>query len=141
MTEIPFKDTTHPVTVYLEDTDQLGMVYHANYLKFFERGRTEWLKQNGMQLSALQEHNILLVVSHLAIDYIKPASLDDELEVVTTLAKARHAVVHFNQYIKRKSDDAHLSRVLVKVVCIDKDKHLYPISKLFELTETEPSHE
>lgn len=141
MNDFSFKDTTYPVTVYLEDTDQLGMVYHANYLKFFERGRTEWLKQNGMQLSTLQELNILLVVSHLAIDYIKPAALDDVLEIKTTLSKARHAVVHFNQTIKRKSDDAQISRVLVKVVCIDKNKHLFPISKLFELTEMEPTHE
>lgn len=78
-----------PVRVYWEDTDAGGIVYHANYLKFFERARTEWLRALGINQNALRdETGGVFVASDLSIKYLRPARLDDEL-VVT--AAVRHA--------------------------------------------------
>src|SRR5262249_34755142 len=77
-----------PVRVYYEDTDAGGVVYYANYLKFLERARTEWLSAIGFPLSALErEHNALFVVHRLEIDYRQPARLGDLLGVTFALAE------------------------------------------------------
>ena len=72
-----------PVRVYYEDTDVSGVVYHANYLKFFERARTEWLRSLGCSQQALREETgVMFVVTDTAVRYLQPARLDDELRMV-----------------------------------------------------------
>ena len=82
---------TWPVRVYYEDTDTGGVVFYANYLKFFERARTEWLRSGGIEQSALAEaFGIMFVVMRTAVDYHAPAKLDNELKltvVVETLGR------------------------------------------------------
>lgn len=82
---------THPVRIYWEDTDAGGVVFYANYLKFFERARTEWLRSLGVQQQALREGTgAVFVVSDTQLRYLAPARLDDELQVtVQSLAGGR----------------------------------------------------
>ena len=73
---------TWPVRVYYEDTDIGGVVYYANYLKFFERARTEWLRSFGLNQDKLaQEEGLIFVVRRALLDFVRPARLDDMLEV------------------------------------------------------------
>src|SRR3970040_1078279 len=77
-----------PVRVYYEDTDLGGVVYYANYLKFMERARTEWLRALGFEQTTLaREHGVVFVVSSLTIDYLQPAAFNDELAVTVELEK------------------------------------------------------
>ena len=82
----------HPVRVYWEDTDAGGIVFYANYLKFFERTRTEWLRSLGIGQHALREETGgMFVVSETTIKYHRPAKLDDQLRVTATLAEGGRA--------------------------------------------------
>ena len=82
----------HPIRVYWEDTDAGGIVFYANYLKFFERARTEWLRTLGIGQHALrQETGGMFVVSETAVKYHRPAKLDDQLRVTATLAEGGRA--------------------------------------------------
>ena len=84
------------IRVYYEDTDFSGYVYHASYLRFMERGRTEFLRAAGISNSSLfaEEDGLALVVSRLSLNYLRPAAMDDELVVVTALVEARGAVLN-----------------------------------------------
>lgn len=113
-----------PVRVYYEDTDAGGVVFHANYLKFFERARTEWLRAAGTGHHALaREHGIVFVVKHASIDYLAPAKLDDELSITVTVERIGRASLYFLQEARRT--DGGGTRILatasVKVVCVDAD--------------------
>ena len=91
-----------PVRVYYEDTDAGGIVYHANYLRFMERGRTELLRAVGHDLAAQRAASgINWTVSRLAIRYLKPARLDEKLEVVTSVAELRGASLDLIQQVRR----------------------------------------
>jgi acyl-CoA thioester hydrolase len=91
-----------PVRVYWEDTDAGGIVFYANYLKFFERSRTEWLRQLGLNQQHLRnETGGMFVVSHTAVDYLQPARLDDELVISTQLQQLGRASLHLHQTAKR----------------------------------------
>lgn len=114
----PFK---WPVTVYYEDTDAGGVVYHSNYLKFFERARTELLRSVGVSQNILLEQNIGFVVRHMDIDFIQGARLDDQLQVVTTISELKRASLTFCQEIVNPDDKA-LCKAMVKVACIDNQK-------------------
>jgi acyl-CoA thioester hydrolase len=82
----------HPIRVYWEDTDAGGIVFYANYLKFFERARTEWLRALGIGQHALRESTGgMFVVSETAVKYHRPAKLDDQLRVTATLAEGGRA--------------------------------------------------
>ena len=82
----------HPIRVYWEDTDAGGIVFYANYLKFFERARTEWLRALGIGQHALREETGgMFVVSKTTIKYHRPAKLDDQLRVTATLAEGGRA--------------------------------------------------
>jgi acyl-CoA thioester hydrolase len=106
-----------PVRVYFENTDAGGVVYHGEYLKFLERARTEWLRHLGFDHQALaREHRVVFVVASLAIDFIKPARLDDTLAVsvkLETLGKVRCV---FAQEIRR--EDEVLVKAGVTVACL-----------------------
>lgn len=113
---VPF---TWPVRVYWEDTDAGGVVYHASYVRFLERARTEWLRAVGVHQSQLRrEHGLGFVVRNLQIDFRRPALLDDELQVTVAVQELRAASILFDQAIGRP-DGAELVRARVRVACVD----------------------
>ena len=111
-----------PMRVYYEDTDTGGVVYYANYLKFFERARTEWLRSAGIgQQRMTEQENVMFVVKSTAIDYHAPAKLDDSLEVSVTIEKIGRASVNFSQDAWRAdgSGAVLLCSGQIRVGCID----------------------
>lgn len=91
-----------PVRVYIEDTDMGGVVFYANYLKFFERARTEWLRSLGItQQMLIDDASLIFVVSRMSVDYIAPARLDDELKLTVEIERIGRASVHFAQHAWR----------------------------------------
>jgi acyl-CoA thioester hydrolase len=106
------------VRVYYEDTDAGGIVFYANYLKFFERARTEWLRAAGIgQQELLDAEGMAFVVKNASIDYVAPARLDDEIKLTTTIQKLGRASVHFFQQAWR--GEQLLTTANVKVGCVD----------------------
>lgn len=118
----PVNEFIFPVRVYYEDTDAGGVVYHANYLRFMERARTEWLRTLGFEQDTLaQELNILFVVAGLDIQYRKPARFNDALTVKTSIDTLGRASLAFKQEIWRKTinnSSELLTTASVKVVCV-----------------------
>jgi len=109
---------TWPVRIYYEDTDAGGIVFYANYLKFFERARTEWLRASGVNQQMLAETDgAIFVVKNANIDYHAPAKLDDELKLTLTIEKLGRASVQFLQQAWR--GDVLLASASVKVGCVD----------------------
>ena len=129
-----------PVTVYYEDTDIGGLAYHANYLKYFERCRSEWLTHIGVSQTSLREQNTIFVVRHVEIDFLQGARLEDRLIVKATVAKAKKASVTFCQEIVEHDGDI-LCKAMVKVACIDSEKNEafnFPQNIIMELTQSDP---
>ena len=115
-----------PVRVYYEDTDTGGVVYYANYLKFYERARTEALRHIGFQQEALKNNdNLLFVVSSVQVDYKRPAVLDDELTVFVRIAKMARTYLVFEQKIVKETDGKEilLNFATVKVACVQGDSY------------------
>ena len=109
---------TWNVRVYYEDTDAGGIVYYANYLKFFERARTEWLRAIGVdQHALLQEHGAMFVVKNVAAEYHAPAKLDDVLKLTLSIEKLGRASLQFVQ--QAWNGDQLLNTARVKVGCVD----------------------
>ncbi|MFD2365965.1 tol-pal system-associated acyl-CoA thioesterase [Pseudoduganella sp. GCM10020061] len=107
-----------PVRVYYEDTDAGGIVYYANYLKFFERARTEWLRSVDIsQQSLAGEAGAIFVVRSAAVDYHAPARLDDELKLTLQVEKLGRASVEFLQ--QAWCGEQLLASARVKVGCVD----------------------
>ena len=105
------------IRVYWEDTDAGGVVYHASYLRFLERARTEWLRAQGFGQQALREsEDLVLVVRGMAIDFHKPARLDDHLLASVVLAQRRSASLVITQDITR--GDQVLVHAQVRVACL-----------------------
>ncbi|HEX7348558.1 MAG TPA: tol-pal system-associated acyl-CoA thioesterase [Rhodanobacteraceae bacterium] len=106
--------------VYWEDTDAGGVVYNANYLRFLERARSEWMRAAGVSQAALREsHGIVFVVRELSIAYDQPARLDDELDSSVEVERVRSASLDFRQIINRVADGAMLAHATVRVACVD----------------------
>lgn len=108
----------YPVRVYYEDTDAGGIVYHANYLRFAERGRTEALRDLGVphaEMSAL--HGLFFMVRRIKVDYLAPARLDDSLVVETTTLAVGGATVDLRQDMVRAGDAVLLARLELQLVC------------------------
>ena len=109
---------TLPVRVYFEDTDAGGVVYYANYLKYLERCRTEWLRSDGHQQGELlREASIAFVVRSISADYLKPARLDDLLSVSMEVTRITRVQIFFRQSIRR--GDEELLTAQVQVVCVN----------------------
>ena len=109
---------TWTVRVYYEDTDAGGIVYYANYLKFYERARTEWLRSLGIDQQSLRDtEGAIFVVSSASVDYLASARLDDEVKITLGVEKMGRASVQFAQQAWR--GDTLLSRADVKVGCVD----------------------
>jgi acyl-CoA thioester hydrolase len=111
-----------PVRVYYEDTDSGGVVYYANYLKFMERARTEYLRHLGYEQDALIENeNIIFAVRSLAIDYHKPARFNEQLEVSALVIECKKASMLFEQSIYRKQDSILLCSGTVRIASLRAD--------------------
>ena len=109
---------TWPVRVYYEDTDGGGVVYHANYLKFMERARTEWLRHLGFDQTVLRDDTgILFVVREVRMKFRKPAAFNDALQVHTELTGVGRSLLEFKQIILREGDA--MTEAAVEVVCVD----------------------
>lgn len=111
---------TIPVRVYFEDTDAGGVVYHANYLKFLERARTDWLRAHGISQSQLKAgRGLLFAIVECNVRFRAPARLDDELAVSCVLDARRSASFAFSQEIRRAADDVLLADARVRAACLD----------------------
>ncbi|MEM9809588.1 MAG: YbgC/FadM family acyl-CoA thioesterase [Pseudomonadota bacterium] len=107
--------------IYFEDTDVNGIVYHANYVKYFERGRTESLRASFANLSSLMEGDdpTTFAVASMDIAFKRPARLDDIITVETTLAEAKGARMIFDQTIFRGEERLAAAHVIVAVITLD----------------------
>jgi acyl-CoA thioester hydrolase len=107
----------HPVRVYYEDTDLAGIVYYANYLKFIERGRSEWVRDCGIDQMALREvSGIVFAVRRVEADYLRPALFGDDLVVVTTLGELGGSRIGLQQEVWRGEE--RLFTAAVTLVCL-----------------------
>ncbi len=107
-----------PVRVYYEDTDTGGVVYYANYLKFFERARTEWLRSFGLNQDKLaQEEGLIFVVRRALLDFVRPARLDDMLEITVEPLKLARVYVELAQEARRGAQV--LARAEIRVACLN----------------------
>lgn len=101
-----------------EDTDAGGVVYYANYLRYMERGRNEYLRDLGRSIKHYQDDGILFVVVEVNVRFRAPAVLDDDLFIETWIEEGRRTSVTFGQKIKREGDDRVLVEGTVKVACL-----------------------
>lgn len=115
---------TIPVRIYYEDTDAGGVVYYANYLKFLERCRTEWLRAIGHEQSdLLRDAGIAFVVRSVTLDYLKPARLDELLTVSLDVERITRSQIFFRQHIRRPATagdgaDDELISGRIQIVCV-----------------------
>ena len=108
-----------PIRVYWEDTDGGGVVYHASYLRFLERGRTEWLRALGIGQQALRDsQDLVFAVRSVSMDFLAPARLDDALSVSVELVEVRSASLRFRQELRREFDGVLLVEAEVRAACL-----------------------
>lgn len=112
-----------PIRVYYEDTDAGGVVYYANYLKYYERARSEWLNHLNIDQPTLLKENTVFVVAKVEVDYIKPARLNDQLVVKSKITRLSAAGIVFEQWLELEQDGTNieLNRATVKVACLSLD--------------------
>jgi acyl-CoA thioester hydrolase len=109
-----------PVSVYWEDTDAAGIVYYANYLKFMERARSDLVAAAGVdQAKLLDEDGLVFPVRRCEIDYLLPARLQDDLEVITRITKVGGASIDMRQDVMRGS--VALTQARIRLACVDRD--------------------
>ena len=106
-----------PVRVYYEDTDAAGIVYYANYLKFLERARTEWLRELGYEQDTLMREGIIFAVRKVTIDYLRPARFNQLLEVQTLATSLGAASIEVQQRVLHET--SCLADAQIKLVCLD----------------------
>ena len=109
------------VRIYYEDTDAAGVVYHANYLKYLERARTEYFRERGLLVSELASAGSVFPVVRMEVDFIAPALHDDLLSVVTKPAHCSGSSFSLQQQIFRSRDNRLLLKALVKLACVGPD--------------------
>ncbi|AZR24784.1 tol-pal system-associated acyl-CoA thioesterase [Xanthomonas vasicola] len=133
-----------PTRVYWEDTDAGGVVYHACYVAFMERARTEWMRALGYgQERMRQEHGLVFAVRSMQLDFLKPARLDDALSVSALLLRCRRASLLFAQSVRREGEV--LLTAEVRIAALDAsdfrprgmDDALYDVLKALETTESD----
>ncbi len=128
-----------PVRVYYEDTDFTGVVYHANYLRYFERGRSDCLRVMGVSHTELRARAepIVFVVRRVEVDFVRPAKVDDALVVRTRYERLKGPRIFIRQGIERDGD--LLASALVEVVCIRLDgRPVKPPSDILRALQLEP---
>ena len=110
------------VRVYWEDTDAGGVVYHSQYLNFFERARTEWLRSKGVhQEKLVSEDNVLFAIRHMDINFVQAARLDDELDITVHTVKAGGVRIDFSQDMTRCSDRQLVATAKLTAACLKAD--------------------
>jgi len=109
------------VRIYYEDTDAAGVVYHANYLKYLERARTEFFRDRGLLVSELAAAGHVFPVVRMELDFISPALHDDLLSVVTKPERSSGSSLVLHQQIFRSCDNRLLVSALVKLACVSRD--------------------
>ena len=125
MTHVTVPNIIHPrfnwpIQIYWEDTDASGVVYHSNYLKFFERARTEWLRHKGVVQTELAKlHGVMFVLRGVNMQYLKPARMDDRCEVWLAPDGLGRASLSVLQMLKR--DEEILCRAHVELACVRSD--------------------
>ena len=129
-----------PLRVYWEDTDAGGVVYHASYVRFFERARTEWLRAAGIGQQTLRvDHGVVFVVRGMDIRFNRPARLDDLLEASVSVTEMRGASFKVEQCLRHQDDSRSLVDAHVRVACLDAERwRPRPIPE-FLLQEIAPS--
>ena len=117
----PVSDFQWPVRVYYEDTDSGGVVYYANYLRFMERARTEWIRSLGFEQDQLkQEAGIVFAVRSANVEFLQPARFNDQLSVSVEIVARGRASLEFSQIVTRREDSSTpLCTALVKIACLD----------------------
>jgi acyl-CoA thioester hydrolase len=118
----------HRVQIYYEDTDHSGLVYHANYLKYFERAREHTLGTKEL-VRLLEEEGVGFVVYRAELTYRRGASFGDVIEVLTTVSKQSDYRLTFKQNVHPEGSDELLVEGHVELVCIDANKQLVPLPK------------
>ncbi len=117
MTQVIFEQEYR---IYYEDTDAGGVVYHANYLKFAERARTEWLRALGFDQSTLhEEEGVVFVVGRAEVTYHRPARLDDRIIVKTSLQELKNVRMTLSQDVWR--EDVKLATITIEIVCVGRE--------------------
>ncbi|WVX49530.1 Acyl-CoA thioesterase YbgC [Roseobacter fucihabitans] len=105
-----------PIRVYYEDTDMAGIVYYANYLRYIERARSDWVRQIGIDQLAMKAQGIVFAVRRIEADYIQPARFDDVLEVVTRLMKITPARMIMGQDVRRGETLVFAAKVTIACI-------------------------
>ena len=108
-----------PIRVYIEDTDAGGIVYYVNYLKYFERARTEFMRTLGMDRPAISDNGWMFVVSKVSLNYRQPARLDDALSVTLVAQRVGAATIDFAQTVRR--DRTLLVEGSIQIARVDRD--------------------
>jgi acyl-CoA thioester hydrolase len=106
------------VRIYYDDTDAGGVVYHANYLRYMERGRTEFLRERGLSVQVMHDQGIIFPVVAIEVNYRSPARLDDLLEVETGILAVKNSSFVAGQKVIRKSDGKLLVEARVTLACV-----------------------
>jgi len=118
-TKIDMSPFSFPVRIYYEDTDSGGVVYYANYLKYMERARTEWLRSLGFEQDQMvKDEGVIFAVRSVTVDYNSPAYFNDELEVVTSTQKVGRASISLRQDIYRIGEKRLLCSGTVKIASL-----------------------
>lgn len=112
---------TLPIRVYYEDTDMAGIVYYANYLRYIERARSDWVRGLGIDQNAMKAQGLVFAVRRVEADYLMPARLDDELVVETEVIQVTGARLVMDQVVRRGKD--RLFHAIVTVVVITESGH------------------
>lgn len=111
---------SHPIRVYWEDTDAGGVVYHAGYVCFLERARSEWLRAHGISQQHLREsEDVVFAVRAMQLEFQAPARLDDLLQVSVQVIEVGRASLVFEQRIVREGDGRELLRASVRIACLE----------------------
>ena len=120
-------------TVYIEDVDSYGIVYQANYLKYFERARTEWLKKQGLTLSECQQQDCLFAVKSITVNFRKPLRLQDDFIITATPTITRPMEIVFTQEIYQIDNlEKCLCNADVSLVTINNKSKVIPIPNLIK---------
>lgn len=113
---------TFPLRVYMEDTDIGGIVYHANYLKYMERARTEWLASVGLDISRLADEGLLFVMRQAEIQYLRPAFLNSQLTIISHVSKTSRTTFHFEHQACAIDDPSTVyCTAECQLVCVNRD--------------------
>lgn len=105
-----------PIRVYYEDTDMAGIVYYANYLRYIERARSDWVREIGIDQNAMRDDGLVFAVRRVEADYLIPAKFDDALQVETSVQQVSGARLVMDQVVKR--GDQPLFKAVVTIVCV-----------------------